>query len=133
MAKKIPLQQITSPRYLSAFVFDQAGPETAGSTIDKQKMEVYTGWITIDVGSSNLGHEEIVCFLPTQNQNVWNYRNVSPTGNVHSSGMDVAVTVAPSQIRTSEGFGGIAAVDDASVTLERQPQLAAKGSQDIPN
>lgn len=131
MAKKIPVKNVTSPRYLSGIVFPAiTGPPSLTLT---HKLEVYTGWIQIDVGMSNLGTQEIISFVPRGNNVVWDYKNVSANGNAVSGGLDVTVTVAPSHLRFSDDFDGMGAVDDASVTLEKQPQLALPGSSDIPN
>jgi hypothetical protein len=119
MAKKIAVSRVVSPRYLKTYVFEHGA--TSSST-SKRRLEVYTGWIPIGVGSGDLVQEEIVSFLPTNGTNVVDYQNASLAGNVHSQGVDVTVTVAPSHVRTSDGFSGIVAVDDASAKLEIQPQ-----------
>jgi hypothetical protein len=87
-------------------------------------MEVFTGWVPVNFqgeegSGAHIQRDWVRCFLLRQVGVIRPYR----AGDL----LDSTVTVAPSGVGDVEDEAALAAVDEAFVSLDRQPNLTVAG------
>jgi hypothetical protein len=118
MAIKLAANRVISPKYLRFLGLGAPLPlGSISSGTQPVLIEVYTGWavIAFEEREGELRRDEVHTFLPVTGLQIVHYPNLQTE--------DIIFTVTAAPASTVTFPGGLSAVDEAFVQLERQPQL----------
>lgn len=114
---RVPLKNIVRPTHLSVFAFSSFGSNA------RVRMDVFSGWLGVNFrgDGGSVHRDDCKSFLVTASKDVF-------TLGTEAELIAATVTVTPSSVADDDDEANVAAVDSASVRLEKQAFPAISGN-----